>query len=75
MNCSSDPFCVVTKLAEGASRPVVLGKTEVIKNTLSPDWTKVFVFDFELGHPVHIAISVYDEVRKGSNKAMGSAKF
>ena len=72
---SSDPFCVVTKLAEGASQPVVLGKTEVIKNTLSPDWTKVFVFNYELGHPVYIAISVYDEVRKGSNKAMGSAKF
>lgn len=47
----------------------------MIKNTLSPDWTKVFVFDYELGHPVHIAISVYDEVRKGTNKAMGSAKF
>lgn len=72
---TSDPFCVVTKLAEGASQPVVLGKTEVIKNSLSPDWTKVFVFDYELGHPVHIAISVYDEVRKGTNKAMGSAKF
>ena len=66
---------MVTKLAEGASQPVVLGKTEVIKNSLSPDWTKVFVFDYELGHPVHIAISVYDEVRKGTNKAMGSAKF
>lgn len=33
------------------------------------------MFDYELGHPVHIAISVYDEVRKGTNKAMGSAKF
>jgi len=71
----SDPFAVVTKLAEGASRPEVLGKTEVIKNTLKPDWTKVFVFDYQLGHPVHIAISIYDEVRKGSNKLMGSAKF
>ena len=31
---------------------------------MSPSGTKVFVVDFELGKPVHISISVYDEIKK-----------
>ena len=33
------------------------------------------MFDYELGRSVHIAVCVFDEVRKGTNKTMGSAKF
>uniref|UniRef100_A0A7S4IXV7 C2 domain-containing protein n=1 Tax=Odontella aurita TaxID=265563 RepID=A0A7S4IXV7_9STRA len=73
---TSDPFAVVTKIVEeGGGQPEVLGKTEVIKNTLNPDWTKTFVFDCELGTPVKFAVQVFDEVRKGDNKSMGSAVF
>ena len=71
----SDPFAVVTKLAEFGNNPECMGRTEVMKNTLHPDWTKVFVFDYELGRPVKFAVSLYDEVRKGPNKYMGSAVF
>lgn len=46
-----------------------------IKNTLDPEWTKVFVFDYELGTPTKICISIFDEVRKGDNKSMGAALF
>jgi hypothetical protein len=31
--------------------------------------------DYELGTPLKIAVQIYDEVRKGSNKSMGSATF
>lgn len=73
---TSDPFAVVTRIAAApGEKPQVLGKTEVIKNSLSPQWTKVFKFDYELGSPVRLAISVFDEVRKGENKTMGSAVF
>ena len=73
---TSDPFAVVTKIATTpGSSPQVLGKTEVIKNTLSPEWVKVFTMDYELGTPVKLAISIFDEVRKGENKSMGSAVF
>lgn len=73
---TSDPFAVVTKIAvEGGGQPEVLGKTEVIKNTLNPDWVKTFVFDYELGTPVKCAVQIFDEVRKGDNKSMGSAVF
>mmetsp|Transcript_20680 Transcript_20680/g.58891 ORF Transcript_20680/g.58891 Transcript_20680/m.58891 type:complete len:600 (+) Transcript_20680:355-2154(+) len=73
---TSDPYAVVTKIATTqGSKPEVLGKTEVMKNTLRPDWVKVFSLDFELGTPIKLAIQIYDEVRKGNNKSMGSATF
>jgi len=73
---TSDPFAIVTLLATGPGEtPRVLGKTEVIKNTLSPNWTTAFLFDYELGKETHINISIIDEVRKKSDKTMGSAVF
>merc|ERR1719491_281710 len=73
---TSDPFAIVTLLATGpGAKPKVLGKTEVIKNQLSPKWTTSFLFDYEFGKETHINISVVDEVRKTSDKPMGSAVF
>jgi Ca2+-dependent lipid-binding protein len=73
---TSDPFAVVSKMpsAPGA-KAEVLGKTEVVKNTLTPEWAKVFVFDYELGSPVKLAVSIFDEVKKGDNKSMGACVF
>ena len=73
---TSDPFAVVTKIATRRdAKPEVLGKTEVIKNSLSPHWVQVFTLDYELGTPCKIAVNIFDEVRKSSNKPMGSAVF
>lgn len=73
---TSDPFVVVTKIAtEKGKHAEVIGKSEVIKNNLNPNWVKTFVIDFELGQTVKVAISIFDEVRKGENKSMGSAVF
>lgn len=73
---TSDPFAVVTQIATTpGSTPLVLGKTEVIKNSLNPEWTKVFVFDYELGTPVKVAVQIFDQVRKGDNKSMGGVVF
>ena len=74
----SDPFCVVTSLAtQPGAKPNVLGKTEVILNSLSPHWVKVFVLDYELGTPIKVACNVFDQAVKGKtdNKTMGSAVF
>lgn len=46
-----------------------------IKNTLDPEWTTVFIIDYELGTPSKIAVTLFDEVRKGDNKSMGAAVF
>jgi hypothetical protein len=35
----------------------------------------VFVFDYELGSPVKLAVSIFDEVKKGDNKSMGACIF
>jgi len=73
---TSDPFAVVTHIATvSGAMPVVLGKTEVIKNTLSPDWVKTFTFDYELGKPMKVAVTIFDEVKKGDNKSMGAVVF
>eukprot|EP00585_Thalassiosira_rotula_P011872 CAMPEP_0196159234 /NCGR_PEP_ID=MMETSP0910-20130528/46210_1 /TAXON_ID=49265 /ORGANISM="Thalassiosira rotula, Strain GSO102" /LENGTH=1212 /DNA_ID=CAMNT_0041424151 /DNA_START=160 /DNA_END=3799 /DNA_ORIENTATION=+ len=73
---TSDPFAIVTLLAnEPNETPRVLGKTEVIKNSLSPNWTTAFLFDYELGKETHVNVQVIDEVRKTSDKPMGSAVF
>mmetsp|Transcript_12546 Transcript_12546/g.19324 ORF Transcript_12546/g.19324 Transcript_12546/m.19324 type:complete len:574 (-) Transcript_12546:130-1851(-) len=73
---TSDPYAVVTQIATTpGTAPKILGKTEVMKNSLSPNWVKVFEVDYELGTPMQIAVQIYDEVRKGDNKSMGSSTF
>jgi len=73
---TSDPYAVVTHVSTQAGmKPEVIGKTETIANSLSPNWASVFTIDFELGVPLIVAVQVYDQVRKGSNKPMGSATF
>lgn len=72
----SDPYAIVTVLASDAGeKPCVLGKTEIIKNTLNPQWTTPFTLDFEFGKTTHINVGVYDAVQKSDDKAMGSAAF
>lgn len=68
---TSNPFAIVSLLTKGVP-PRVLGQTEVVENTLSPNWVKVFVFDYELGTPCEVACAVHD---KQSGNHMGSATF
>ena len=72
----SDPFAVVTKIATNkGEKAEVLGKTEVIRNTLSPDWVKVFILDFNLGDTTKVAVNLFDHNKKRDNAAMGSSVF
>ena len=74
---TSDPYAVVTLIAsEPGQQPKVLGKTEVIKNNLSPHWVTTFEVDYEFSKPTRINVGIYDEIRKAKqNKPMGSAVF
>jgi Copine/C2 domain len=70
----SDPFAVVTHMAESGA--VVLGRTETIRNTTSPQWVKVFLLDYEFGTPMKLVVSIFDESdNEKKNKPMGSAVF
>jgi len=74
----SDPFAVLTRIPnEVGAPPVMIGKTEVINDCLSPDWNTEFIVNYEMGTPTRVAISIFDEIlKKGKpNKAMGSAIF
>jgi hypothetical protein len=76
---TADPFAVVTHIStEPGKPPVVLGKTEVLQNTLSPQWVKVFEFDYELGTPMKVVASIFHSLPNGggnNSKSMGSAVF
>lgn len=72
----SDPFAVVTLLGNHRdAKPQIIGKTEVIKNTLDPDWVTTFIIDYELGESVNLLVKIFDENSKGDNAPMGSAIF
>ena len=75
----SDPFAVVTHMQEG-SGAVVLGRTETIHNTTSPQWIKIFLLDYEFGTPMKVVVSVFDDCSTSGNETkaaqpMGSAVF
>lgn len=73
---TSDPFAVATLIAtRPGTKPEVLGKTEVIKNDLSPNWVKVFTIDYELGSTTKVAISIFDEGKNSNHLAMGATTF
>lgn len=73
---TSDPYAVVTQIATTpGAKPRVLGKTEVVQNSLSPQWTTTFGLEYDMGTPMKLAVSLFDEVRKGDHKSMGSAVF
>ena len=74
-NGTSDPYAIVTKLSDEGHSLTAIGRTEVIQNSLSPYWVKVFVVDYELGTPFVFAVSVFDEQKSGKAKPMGSAVF
>jgi len=43
--------------------------------TIYQHWVKVFYLDYELGTPVKVAVSVFDENHKRENAGMGNAVF
>ena len=62
---TSDPYAVVTQLAgDLTERPKVLGKTEVIKNSLSPVWTTTFATTYTFGKVCDFLYIVYYDVGK-----------
>jgi len=69
----SDPYANVTLVTSG--RELILGQTEVVKNSIHPTWTSSFLFDYNKGEKMSIEVSVVDEVTKGSHIPMGSAAF
>eukprot|EP00980_Cylindrotheca_fusiformis_P015842 scaffold4637_cov128-Cylindrotheca_fusiformis.AAC.13 len=66
---TSDPYAVVTF---GESQ---LGKTEEVRNCLSPMWVTRFTTDYTKELEQTLTIDIFDEVKKGKQKSMGSASL
>jgi Copine/C2 domain len=72
----SDPFCVVTHMRN--DKAIVLGRSETILNSISPDFTRVFLIDdYTLGTPMKLIVSIFHDDKSGGTKpkSMGSAVF
>lgn len=74
---TSDPYAVLTIIPNHpGEKPQLIGRTEVIKNTLSPRWTTTFTLPYQLGRSTRFNVGVFDEIRKAKhNKPMGSALY
>ena len=53
-----------------ADTTVSLGSTEVLSHTVSPDWTKVFAFDYDLGQDCKLVVSILN-----GDDSLGSLVF
>jgi C2 domain len=80
---TSDPYAVVTRVVpshptDGSKPEIVLGETEVLRNTLSPEWaTTIRLPEYEMGSPTRLAVTIYDHNNSSSNhhKSMGCVVF
>jgi len=73
---TADPYAVVTHIATAPGEtPKVIGKTEVVENTLSPTLAESFVFDYDLGTPCRLAVSVFHRRSNGGSESMGATIF
>jgi Ca2+-dependent lipid-binding protein len=66
---TSDPYAIATF---GETQ---LGKTEVVKNNLNPNWITRFTADYTKELEQALTVQIFDEVSKGKQKPMGSATF
>ena len=67
----SNPYAVVTLLApDNSTKPIVLGKTEVIQNSLNPVWTTAFYLDYQFGKTTNIHVRVYHSNSKKDDPIM-----
>mmetsp|Transcript_37387 Transcript_37387/g.73315 ORF Transcript_37387/g.73315 Transcript_37387/m.73315 type:complete len:1124 (+) Transcript_37387:73-3444(+) len=73
----SDPYAVVSKFhpQKQGEKPQKLGRTEVIKNDLSPKWSSVISLDWNFGEDFFIRVDVYDKMKKSEDRFMGYCEF
>ena len=57
----SDPWCIVFIKNDKRSDWTYVGKTEIVKESLNPDWAKSFVIDYYFEKNQEIRFEVYDE--------------
>jgi len=70
----SSPF-VKVKITQGTLAGKVLGETEPVHHSLSPDWSKIFFLEFSQDEITKLEVSIWD-YRSGKEPLwMGEAVF
>jgi len=62
---NTDPFCVVFVKDPQTHSFVEMGRTDVIMDTQSPDWTCQFVIDYRFEEVQNLRVECYDEDAHG----------
>jgi len=59
---TSDPFAVITVRGDSPDKPpVIVGQTEVVYNSLKPQWSTVIFLDgYKFGVPHYVEVGVFD---------------
>jgi hypothetical protein len=70
---NKDDVYATLKIMHDIDDPIELGKTEVIANSRSPEWTEPIILpEYREGTPVKVVVSVYTAPR---NESVGSLLF
>ena len=57
--------------SDATTKPRILGKTEVVKNTLSPSFVQRIEIEYEFGKLTHFTVAIFDAVsKKKGDKSM-----
>ena len=75
----SDPYATISQSYLSTNenkKEILLGRTETIKNSLSPIWTKKFIIDYDISRPSMLNVIIFDEIRKSAtDKVIGKLTF
>jgi hypothetical protein len=63
----SCPYAEI-KITSGPQQGTIVGKTETIHKELSPEWAKIFLFDFSDSEVTNLEITIYDDYNKPDDK-------
>lgn len=70
----SSPYASV-KIVSGPQQGTVLGETEHIPHTLSPEWCKVFFLEFSPSEVTYLEVTIWDFHNGKEPLWMGEARF
>ena len=67
----SDPFCIMYGFSNKSGKWVELGRTEVIKDNLNPDWVKKFIIPYKFNEVQPIKFEIWDYDQSSGDDFLG----
>jgi len=74
-----DTYAVLSVLPDNIKnpndKPKVIGRTDSVKSSCNPQWTKPLFLHYEKGSKVYVNVGLYNPVKKGKDLSISSAIF